>query len=102
MGTCHFSGRVIAEWRQGRRAGEKVLERAPQANDANLIIVLRTLAAGYAESGRFSEAIDTAQRALQLALAQDNFALTKDLQSNIADYRRNIPLRDPGAANKAR
>jgi tetratricopeptide (TPR) repeat protein len=94
-----------ASLRDGARAVElakKVLERAPQANDANLIIVLRTLAAGYAESGRFSEAIDTAQRALQLALAQDNFALTKDLQSNIADYRRNIPLRDPGAANKAR
>jgi protein O-mannosyl-transferase len=94
-----------ASLRDGAKAVElakKVLERAGQANDANVIVVLRTLAAGYAESGRFSEAIETAQQALQLAIAQDNFALTKDLQSNVANYRRNLPLRDRGAVNKTR
>jgi tetratricopeptide (TPR) repeat protein len=92
-----------AALRDGAKAVElakNVLQHADHANDANTIIVLRTLAAGYAESGRFSEAIETAQQALQLAIAQDNFALTKDLQLNIAKYRRNIPLRDPEAANK--
>ena len=74
----------------------KVLEHAGHAN----VIVLRTLAASYAESGRFSEAIETAQQALQLAIAQGNTALTEDLQLNIANYRRNLPLRDPGAWNK--
>ena len=56
--------------------------------------------AGYAESGRFSEAIKAAQQALQLAIAQGNTALTEDLQLNIASYRRNLPLRDPGAWSK--
>src|SRR5437016_5077570 len=94
-----------ASLRDGARAiylAKKVLERAGPANDEKAIIALRTLAAGYAESGRFPEAIATAQQALQLAMAQDNFALTKDLQSNIASYRRNIPLRDPEAVNKTR
>lgn len=94
-----------ASLRDGPKAIElakTVLERAGHANDANLIIVLRTLAAGYAESGRFSKAIETAQQALQLAMGQDDFALTKDLQSNIVNYRRNIPLRDPTAVNQTR
>ena len=94
-----------ASLRDGARAiylAKKVLERAGPANDEKAIIALRTLAAGYAESGRFPEAIATAQQALQLAMAQDNFALTKDLQSNIASYRRNIPPRDPEAVNKTR
>jgi len=73
-----------------------VLQRAGHAN----VIILRTLAAGYAETGRFSEAIETAQQALQLAIAQGNSALTEDLQLNIANYRQDLPLRDPGAANK--
>src|SRR6266403_1758526 len=64
------------------------------------VVVLRTLAAGYAESGRFSEAIETAQQALQLAIPQDNSALIWDLQLNITNYQRNRPLRDPGALNK--
>jgi tetratricopeptide (TPR) repeat protein len=88
-----------ASLRDGAKAIElarKVLEHAGHAN----VIVLRTLAAGYAQSGRFSEAIETAQQALQLAIAQGNTALTEDLQLNIASYRRNLPLRDPGAWSK--
>ncbi|HXO94404.1 MAG TPA: hypothetical protein VN825_09725 [Candidatus Acidoferrum sp.] len=88
-----------ASLRDGAKAVElakKVIERAGHAN----VIVLRTLAAGYAESGRFSEAIETAQAALQLATAQGNSALIEDLQRNIGNYRRNLPLRDPGAWNK--
>jgi tetratricopeptide (TPR) repeat protein len=88
-----------ASLRDGAEAVElakKVLEHAGYAD----VIVLRTLAAGYAESGRFSEAIETAQQAMQLAIAQDNSALIWDLQSNIANYQRNFPLRDPGPLNK--
>src|SRR5207249_4507992 len=88
-----------ASLRDGAKAVElakKVLEHAGNAD----VVVLRTLAAGYAESGRFSEAIETAQQALQLAMAQDNSALIWDLQLNITNYQRNRPLRDPGALNK--
>ena len=88
-----------ASLRDGAKAIElakKVLEQAGHAD----VVVLRTLAAGYAESGRFSEAIETAQQGLQLAIAQDNSALIWDLQLNITNYQRNRPLRDPGALNK--
>ena len=88
-----------ASLRDGAKAVElakKVLEHAGHAD----VVVLRTLAAGYAESGRFSEAIETAQQALQLAIPQDNSALIWDLQLNITNYQRKRPLRDPGALNK--
>jgi len=88
-----------ASLRDGAKAVElakKVLEQAGHAD----VVVLRTLAAGYAASGRFSEAIETAQQALQLAIPQDNSALIWDLQLNITNYQRNRPLRDPGALNK--
>lgn len=88
-----------ASLRDGAKAVElakKVLEHTDHAD----VVVLRTLAAGYAESGRFSEAIETAQQALQLAIAQDKSALIWDLQLNITNYQRNRPLRDSGASNK--
>src|SRR5438874_1239242 len=94
-----------ASLRDGAKAiglAKKLIERFGHANDANAITARRILAAGYAETSRFSEAIETAQQALQLAMAQGNVALTKDLQSDIANYRRNLPVRDPEAANKTR
>jgi hypothetical protein len=42
-----------------------------------------------------------AQQALQLAIAQNNAALIESLQSNIDNYRRNLPWRDAEAVNKA-
>ena len=56
-------------------------------------VVLGTLAAAYAECGRFSEAVDTAQRALQLADSQSNTALVGALRSQIALYQAGTPLR---------
>jgi tetratricopeptide (TPR) repeat protein len=94
-----------ASIRDGTKAIElakKVIERTGHANDANAITALQILAAGYAENGRFPEAIETAQQALQLAIAQNNVALTKSVQSNIANYRRNLPWRDAEAVNKTR
>ncbi|PYV53463.1 MAG: hypothetical protein DMG98_20945 [Acidobacteria bacterium] len=94
-----------ASLRDGAKAiglAKKLIERTGHANDANAITARRILAAGYAETSRFSEAIETAQQALQLAIAQGNVALTKDLQSDIANYRRSLPVRDPEAANKTR
>ncbi|PYL51275.1 MAG: hypothetical protein DMF33_10980 [Verrucomicrobia bacterium] len=86
--------------RDGVKAVELAKEVVERAGHAN-VIVLRTLASGYAESGRFTEAIETAQQALQLAVAQGSSALTEDLQLNIANYQRGLPLRDPGAVNRS-
>jgi tetratricopeptide (TPR) repeat protein len=93
-----------ASLRDGAKAIElakKLIERFGHSKDANAINALQILAAGYAETGRFSEATETAQQALQLAIAQGNTALTEDLQSNIANYRTNLPWRDPQGVNKA-
>jgi len=78
--------------RDGAKAVELAENVARRAGHPNPI-VLRTLAAAYAETGRFSEAIDTAQNALQLAMSQGNQALANDLRLNIANYEHNFPLR---------
>ena len=60
------------------RNGNKAVELAPQANEltgGENPIILHTLAAAFAEAGRFSEAVETAQRALHLAGAQSNTRL---------------------------
>jgi Tfp pilus assembly protein PilF len=53
--------------------------------------VARILAAVYAEAGRFPEAIETGQRALDLSLGSDPL-LTVRLQGEIQSYRTNAPL----------
>ena len=78
--------------RDGARAvqlAEDVVRRAGHPNS----IVLRTLAAAYAESGRFSDAIDLAQEAIAIAKATGNDGLATDLERNIAAYRLNQPIR---------
>jgi tetratricopeptide (TPR) repeat protein len=90
-----------ASTRDGTKAVELAEDVARRAGTAN-VIVLRTLAAAYAETGRFSEAIDIAQNALQLALAQQNDALAENLAFNIASYRVRQPLRDETRHSSAR
>src|SRR5437899_3267085 len=78
------------------RDGAKAVELAQQAvalsggREPNFI---RTLAAAYAENGRFSEAIAAAQQALALAAMQGKSGLTKVLKNDITLYRANVPLR---------
>ena len=78
--------------RNGPRAVELVEGVARGAGHSNPT-VLRTLAAAYAESGRFSDAIETAQRALAIANATGNSGLASDLEMNIESYRLGYPLR---------
>ena len=68
---------------------EKVHRRAGHPN----AIVLRTLAAAYAETGRFSDAIEAAEQAMEIARVTGNEGLVIDLERNIAAYRLNHPLR---------
>lgn len=78
--------------RDGAKAvelAENVLQHAGHPN----AIVLRTLAAAYAEDGLFGDAINAAQDALQLAQAQGNTGLAEDLQRAIANYQKGLPLR---------
>ena len=57
-----------------------------------------TLAAAYAEAGRFPEAITNAQRALQLAAGQNNAALVAALETQLKLYQAGSPFRDTGAS----
>ena len=65
------------------------------ANGRNLII-LRTLAAAFAESQKFPEAVQTANQALQLATNQGLANWAKTLRSDLGLYQSGQPLRDFG------
>jgi tetratricopeptide (TPR) repeat protein len=68
-------------------------KRANQLSGENNPAILRTLAAAYAENGRFTEARVIAERGLQLANAQKNSALANIFEGDIALYRGNAPVR---------
>jgi Flp pilus assembly protein TadD len=84
--------------RNGARAID-LAKKAVELSERKNPIFLHTLAAAYAEGGRFNDAIDTAQTALQLALAQGNSALAGDLRMDVDLYRMNFPRRDRSLAN---
>ena len=77
------------------RNGNKAVELAQRANqfvgDGNPA-VLGTLAAAYAEAGRFPKAVETAQRALQVAETQSNNALAETIRSQLKLYQAGIPF----------
>jgi tetratricopeptide (TPR) repeat protein len=80
------------------RNGDKAVVLARKANDltgGNNPLILHTLAAAYAEAGRFPEAVDAAQRALQLAGTQSNDALAGQLQFELTLYQAGNPFHFP-------
>jgi len=79
--------------RNGKRAVE-LGEKATALPGGNAPIILRTLAAAYAEAGDFSKAIETAQRAIESADAQRNTSLAATLQHEIELYRASTPYRE--------
>ena len=56
--------------------------------------VLDSLAAAYAEAGRFAEAVDSATRAQRLAAQQGKPDLSAQIKSRIALYQARTPYRD--------
>ena len=79
------------------RNGTKAVELARQTDrlsSGGNPAMAATLAAAYAEAGRFSEAITTAQRALQLAISQNNPALAADLEAELKLYQAGSPFHD--------
>ncbi|HJX25083.1 MAG TPA: tetratricopeptide repeat protein, partial [Chthoniobacterales bacterium] len=76
------------------RNGAKAIELARQADQLSggkNPIILHTLAAAYAESGRFSQAVETAQDALKLAVIEGNTALAEALRQVIGLYQAGKP-----------
>jgi tetratricopeptide (TPR) repeat protein len=70
----------------------RLAERANQLTGGENPVVLYTLAAAYAEAGRFPEAIETVQRALHLTEVQSKTALAGALQSQLKLYQAGIPF----------
>ncbi len=82
-----------ASTRNGREAVRLAAEAEKLSGGTNAI-VLGTLAAAYAEAAKFPDAIATAQKARELAVAQGNAALADALGRQMSRYRIGAPLRD--------
>ena len=79
------------------RNGEKAIamaQRAVSLTGNRQPRTLATLAAALAETGRFPDAVTTAERALQLAIDQGNFSLADSIRAQRELYRSNLPFRD--------
>ena len=79
------------------RNGAKAIELATQADGlvgGTNTLVLRTLAAAYAENGEFTNAIRTARSAMQLARMHGEDSLTTDLDQQIRLYQLGMPYRE--------
>jgi len=80
-----------ASLRNGNKAVE-LAQRANQLTGNGDPVILGTLAAAYAEAGRFPEAVETGQRALQLAQMQPNTTLANILRSQLKLYQAGLPF----------
>jgi tetratricopeptide (TPR) repeat protein len=88
--------------RASLRNGPKAValaEEADRLSDGKNPATLSTLAAAYAEAGRFPEAIAAAQRALQQAAARNNTTRINTLKTQIGFYQAGSPFRDTSLTN---
>jgi tetratricopeptide (TPR) repeat protein len=89
----------------GIRDGEEAVRLASAASaavggrDANL---LDTLAAAYAEAGRFDEAAGVARQARARALADGDARLAAEVEARLAAYEAGRPHREPAADDPRR
>ena len=79
--------------RNVKRAVE-LAEKAVSLPGGAVPIVLRTLAAAYAEAGDFSKAMETLQHAIDLAAAQNNTSLLATLRHEMELYQTRTPYRE--------
>jgi tetratricopeptide (TPR) repeat protein len=79
--------------RNGAEAVE-LARRAAGISKGNDPVVLDTLAAAQAEQGSFGEAVETARRALDLAIRQNNEPLAGRLREAISGYEARQPWRE--------
>ena len=85
--------RPEATIRNGPEAVE-LAERAVAQHQEEQPELLDTLAAAYAEAGRFPEAVRTAEKALAAASQRENKALSDGIQQRLKLYRAGKPYRE--------
>src|SRR5262249_5492809 len=71
-----------------------VAQKANQVSDGENLVIVRTLAAAYAENRQFTEAIKTAAQALRMAADKNDEAWFNALQSEIKLYQTGQPYRE--------
>jgi Flp pilus assembly protein TadD len=71
----------------------KLAQQASQLTGGANPTVLRILAAAYAQTGKYAEAVETAQHCLRLATAQNNSALADAVRAEIEFYQDGFPYR---------
>jgi tetratricopeptide (TPR) repeat protein len=82
-----------ARFRDGA-AAVRLAETANRLTEHSQPALLNTLAAAYAEAGRFDEAVTAEQRALKLALASGRTGLTPELQNCLQLYQAGKPYHE--------
>ncbi len=78
------------------RDGSRAVQFAERANDltrGQSPLVLATLAAAYAEAGRFPEATRTAEKALELASTTGANSLVEPIRAQLESYQAGEPTR---------
>ena len=72
----------------------KLARQAVQLSNGLSPQIVDTLAAAYAEAGQFPEAIETARRALELSVAQNNKPLTDVIQNQLKLFESRSPYHE--------
>jgi len=75
-------------------AAVELAERARRLTDQQRPELLDTLAAAYAEAGRFREAVQTAQKAVAIALATGQQEQAKAIQTRLESYKAGQPFHE--------
>jgi tetratricopeptide (TPR) repeat protein len=73
----------------------KLAERASEIAEGKDPRLLATLAAAHAEAGRFQEAVTTAEKARELAVAIGMTEVARTVEERIADYRKGQAYHTP-------
>jgi protein O-mannosyl-transferase len=82
-----------APLRNGARAIQ-LARQADQRSQGNNALVLRTLAAGYAEVGQFGKAIEIARAGIEVARMEGDNSLAGTLQQEVTLYELALPYRE--------
>lgn len=89
---------ILATWpdpsiRNGPKAVE-LAEHADSLTSRKNQVIAATLAAAYAETGRYPEAVRAAERAIQLAASEGRETRVLALREQLATYKSGNPFRD--------
>jgi spermidine synthase len=88
-----FSTHGDSNIRDGKKA-VKMAEKAYRLSDGRDPFLLDTLAAAYAEEGRFNEAMETARRGMDMALRDGENGIAEEIKARLELYKSNRPYRE--------